>query len=83
MTITDEQARDMVGSAVRRIVPDADLDTLPPDAELRQSFELDSLDFLSFVALLTPQSGVRIEEDDDPELRRMATCVKFLTERSP
>lgn len=82
MTITDEQARDMVGSAVRRIVPDADLDTLPPDAELRQSFELDSLDFLSFVELLTQQSGVRIDEDDYPELRSMATCVKFLTERS-
>ena len=82
MTITDEVARDMVGTSVRRIVPDADLDTLPPDAELRQSFELDSLDFLSFVELLTQQSGVRIDEDDYPELRSMATCVTFLTGRS-
>ena len=82
MTITAEQAREMVGTAVRRIVPDADLASLPPDADLRQSFELDSLDFLSFVELLTQQSGVRIDEEDYPELKSMSSCVDFLESRS-
>lgn len=82
MTITAEQAREMVGTAVRRIVPDADLANLPSDADLRQSFELDSLDFLGFVELLTQQSGVRIDEEDYPELRSMSSCVDFLESRS-
>jgi acyl carrier protein len=82
MTITAEQAREMVGTAVRRIVPDADLDSLAPDADLRQAFDLDSLDFLSFVELLTQQSGVRIDEEDYPELRSLSTCVDFLGSRS-
>ncbi|MGH3332501.1 MAG: hypothetical protein ACRDPJ_14485, partial [Nocardioidaceae bacterium] len=63
MTTTPERARDMVGRAIRRIVPDADVDGTPRDADLRQTFELDSLDFLSFVELLSQDSGVRIDED--------------------
>ena len=80
--ITTTEAHDMVAGAVRRIVPDADLDAVPPDADLRQAFELDSLDFLSFVELLTQQSGVRIDEDDYPELRSLETCTAFLRSRS-
>ncbi len=80
--ITTTEAHDMVAGAVRRIVPDADLDAVPPDADLRQTFELDSLDFLSFVELLAQQSGIRIDEDDYPELRSLRTCTAFLQSRS-
>ena len=82
MTTTPAQARTMVGAAVLRIVPDADVDAVSPDADLRQTFELDSLDFLSFVELLTQQSGVRIDEDDYPELATMASTQAFLARRS-
>ncbi len=82
MNITADQARDMVTGAVRKIVPDADVASLPPDADLRRAFELDSLDFLGFVELLTQQSGVRIDEEDYPELRSMTTCVELLRRRS-
>ncbi len=77
-----DQARDMVVSAVRRIVPDADFAALAPDADLRQAFELDSLDFLGFVELLSQQSGLRIDEDDYPDLRSLASCVELLESRS-
>lgn len=80
--ITDTQARDLVARAIRRIVPDADVDGLPDDADLRRTFELDSLDFLSFVELLTKDSGVRIDEEDYPELATMAGCVGFLGRRA-
>lgn len=82
MTTTREQARDMVGRAIRRIAPDADVDGVSPDSDLRQTFELDSLDFLTFVELLSKDSGVRIEEDDYPELATMASCEAFLSRRS-
>jgi len=82
MTTTPAQARTMVGTAILRIVPDADVDGVSPDADLRQTFDLDSLDFLSFVELLTQQSGVRIEEDDYPELATMARTQAFLARRS-
>lgn len=83
MTITHEQARAMVGQAVRRIVPDADIDGVPDDADLRRAFELDSLDFLSFVELLVADSGVRLDEDDYPELTTTAAAADLLARRAP
>ena len=82
MSITDDEARAMVARAVRRIVPDAEVETLASDADLRRTFELDSLDFLSFVELLVNDSGVRIDEDDYPELTTTAGCADLLVLRS-
>ena len=82
MTITHEQARDAVARAVRRIVPDADVASVPEDADLRATFELDSLDFLGFVELLTAETGVRIDEDDYPELTTAAGCTDLLVRRA-
>ena len=79
MTLTAQDARSLVGDSLVRIVPDADLDTLPDDAPFRDELELDSLDFLSFVELLSAGSGRRIDEDDYSRLRTMADCVTFLS----
>ena len=82
MSITADEARAMVARAVRRIVPAAEVETLASDADLRRTFELDSLDFLSFVELLVNDSGVRIDEDDYPELTTTAGCADLLVRRS-
>ncbi|MGZ8735779.1 MAG: hypothetical protein ACXWXO_00705 [Nocardioides sp.] len=50
---------------------------------MRQTYELDSLDFLGFVELLSERSGVRIEEEDYPALRSLESITAFLQERSP
>ncbi len=81
MSITMDDTRTMVGDAVRRIVPDADVEALTPDADLRQTYELDSLDFLAFVEELAQRAAVRIDEEDYPELRTLATVQAFLAAR--
>ncbi|HSO63499.1 MAG TPA: acyl carrier protein [Ornithinibacter sp.] len=81
-TLTDQQARDAVAAAVLRIVPDAEVDTLDDDEAIRDAFELDSMDFLSLVELLSTGSGARIDESDYPMLTTMADCVEFLTRRT-
>lgn len=83
MTLTMQDARTLVGDSLLRIVPDANLDLLPDDAPFRDELELDSLDFLSFVELLSAGSGRRIDEDDYPQLRTMADCITFLSNGSP
>ncbi|MGZ4494450.1 MAG: hypothetical protein ACXVWU_07115 [Nocardioides sp.] len=82
MSITADEARALVGKEIRRIVPDADLDSLARDADLRRTFELDSLDFLGFVELLVKDTGIRIDDEDYPALTTMAACERFLTSRS-
>ena len=79
--MTPEQARNVIDEALSQIAPDADLGSLAPDAELRDTLELDSLDFLNLVEFLSQRTGRRIDEDDYPQLATMASAVKFLAAR--
>ena len=79
--MTRTQARQAIEEVLREIAPDADVDNLPPDASLRDWIELDSLDFLNFVEALGKRSGLRIDEDDYPQLATMASGAEFLAGR--
>ena len=80
--MTPEQARAMLETTLREIVPDADLSTLAPGADLRDTFEPDSLDFVELVDRLSTRAGFRIEEDDADGLRSVEAVTQFLVSRS-
>lgn len=69
----------VVRACVHEVAPEADLDALPPGADLRESLYLDSLDFLALVELLSERTGHRIDEDDYPRLESLASTVEFLS----
>lgn len=78
--MTPEQARAAVAESLRQIVPDADLEGLPDERPLRDALELDSLDFLSFVELLSKRTGRRVDEEEYPRLRTMGSTIELLTQ---
>jgi len=82
MTMTESEARDLVVKEVRRIVPDAEFDDLAPDADLRRTFELDSLDLPGFGELLAKDAAIRVDEEDYPELATMTSCQRLLSSRA-
>lgn len=69
---------DLIRSALHEVAPEADLDRLPPTADIRETLELDSLDFLRFVELLSERTGRRIDEDDYPRLATLSEADAFL-----
>ncbi|MEU2509001.1 phosphopantetheine-binding protein [Streptomyces sp. NPDC007863] len=73
-----DEARTFVRRAVRRVVPDADFTGLDPDASLRDTFDMDSLDFLEFVEALAELSGRELSEDDYPVLVTWDGCADRL-----
>jgi acyl carrier protein len=77
--MTSEQARTAVRTALHEVAPDGDLDALPDDANLQETLELDSLDFLRLVELLSEATGVRIDEEDYPKLATMAGATAWLS----
>ena len=81
--MTPEQARHLIEQALISIVPDARPQDLPGNADIRESLELDSLDFVELVERLSKGAGFRIEEDDYPRLRTMAAAEVFLTTPAP
>ncbi|HET8987422.1 MAG TPA: acyl carrier protein [Humibacillus sp.] len=73
-----QTTRQMLETALREIVPDASLDGVSGDADLRETFELDSLDFVELVERLGKRAGFRIEDDDADQLRTIDSATAFL-----
>jgi acyl carrier protein len=80
--MTPDQAEAAIAEALGQVTPGIDISSIPADADLRDTLELDSLDFLRFVEILSERTGQRIDEDDYPQLATMASSVKFLTGRA-
>jgi acyl carrier protein len=81
--MTPEEVRALVLRTLARLAPEADLSLLPPDAELRDELDLDSMDQLNFAIALHEALGVEIPEADYPQLATLAGCVRYLTARVP
>ncbi|MEU1200374.1 acyl carrier protein [Streptomyces sp. NPDC005813] len=75
-------AMSVVKESITLIVPDADFSRVEPDDKFRDVLELDSLDFLRLVELLSERTGIRVDEEDYPELTTLADTVRFLVGRS-
>ena len=80
--MTPAQAETAVKEALGQVTPGVDTGSLAADADLRDTLELDSIDFLRFVEILSERAGERIDEDDYPQLVTVASAVKFLTGRA-
>ncbi|MEU3253350.1 phosphopantetheine-binding protein [Streptomyces sp. NPDC006997] len=80
--LNSTEALAVVEESLAQIVPDADFTRVRPGDKFRDVLELDSLDFLSLVEILSERTGVRIEEDDYPELTTLADSTQFLVART-
>ncbi|MGW2888955.1 acyl carrier protein [Streptomyces griseoruber] len=76
------EALDMVRESIARVVPGADVAALGLDDAFRDVLEMDSLDFLSFVEVLSERSGVRIDDEDTPRLTTLSGSADFVLARS-
>jgi acyl carrier protein len=81
--MTPDQARAALQEAIAQVVPGADLAALAPDADVRDTFELDSLDFVEVVERLSAIVGFRIEDDEAASLRTIDAVTRFVTARAP
>jgi len=79
--MTEQEIREVVKRALRRIAPEADLASLPGDADLRETIDLDSMDLLNFFVSLHEQLKVDIAESDYGRLRTVDGCVAYLMEK--
>lgn len=77
-TMTTAEARDLLDSTLKEIVPDANLGGLPAGADLRSAYELDSMDVVELVERLSKRAGFRIEDDDAWVFSNVDDAIHFL-----
>ncbi|MFD9093233.1 acyl carrier protein [Streptomyces collinus] len=80
--LDEAEALSLIKESVGQIVPDADFTRVEPEDRFRDVLELDSLDFLSLVELLSERTGVRIDDEDYPDLTTLSDTARFLVERT-
>jgi len=80
--MTEAELRRTILDALGDIAPEADLDALPPDKDLREELDIDSMDFLNFVVALHEKLGVDIPEIDYPQLITLDGAIAYLSQRS-
>jgi acyl carrier protein len=59
------------------IAPEADLNAVAGDEDLREALDLDSMDFLNFVVALHERTGIDIPEVDYPRLRTLDKAIAY------
>lgn len=77
----DTQLRQEVFAALQGIAPEVEPDTLRGDRPLRDEVDLDSMDWLRFLAALHQRLGVNIPEADYQQLTSMNVLLAYLARR--
>ena len=77
----EEQIKDTIIEILGKIVPEADLDTLSLQQDLRATLDIDSFDFLNFIIGLNEKLGVNIPESDYGKLLSLSDMLNYLSER--
>lgn len=74
----ENSLRRKITESLIEVAPDIDRNTLDPDINFRDQFEVDSVDFLNFILDLEKRLGIKIPEVDYPKLSGMKGCLAYL-----
>jgi acyl carrier protein len=80
--MTEDRFRQAVLEQLGEIAPEIDLASIDADANLRDEYDLDSMDFLNFVIGLHQRLGIDIPEADYPRLSTVSACIAYLAAKS-
>ncbi len=79
--MTETQIKEVIMKVLGRIAPEADLEALDPDANVREALDIDSFDHLNFLIGLDEELGVDIPEADYGQLTTLANIMSYLSAR--
>jgi len=79
--VTDAQINEAICKVLSRIAPEANLQELAPDENVREALDIDSFDHLNFLIGLHEELGVEIPESDYGQLTTLGDIVSYLRAR--
>ena len=79
--MSDADIQAAVFKGLRKIAPEADLDQISSNENLREALDIDSFDFLNLMIGLHEALNVEIPESDYPKLGTLGELVSYLSDR--
>ena len=80
MTQTDIET--LLQAELNRIAPDIEIDEIDRDEDLREEFDIDSLDFLNLVTALGKALNMPMPEADYPQMGTYNEMIAYLTQKT-
>ena len=77
-----QEAEVALAEELRRIAPDVDPADIDRQGDLREEFDIDSMDFLNLVTALNKRFGLPIPDSDYPRLASFSGAIAYLVEKS-
>jgi acyl carrier protein len=76
--MTDAELRALILKSIGEIAPEADLAAVDSSEDIRETFDLDSMDFINVVSALHKRTQVNIPEADYNQLYTLSSAVAYL-----
>ncbi len=80
--MTEDQAAALLAATLREIAPDADVGAIDPDLPLQEVADIDSVDFLAWVAAVHDRTGIEIAARDYPKVATLELFASYLASAS-
>lgn len=77
--MTEPKLRQAIFETLGHIAPEADLEKIRPEDNLREALDIDSFDFLNLLLGLHRRLGVEIPESDYGQVSTLAGLVEYLS----
>ncbi|MHA3771468.1 acyl carrier protein [Verrucomicrobiota bacterium sgz303538] len=81
MTLTDAQVKQAIIKRIGEVAPEADLNALRPDENVRESLDIDSYDFLNVLIGLSEDLGIEVPEADYAKLATLKGMADYFVAR--
>jgi acyl carrier protein len=76
--MTDAELRALILESIGEIAPEADLAAVDSSEDIREVFDLDSMDFINLVSALHKRTQINIPEADYNQLYTLSGAVTYL-----
>jgi acyl carrier protein len=73
--------RETVLNVLSEVAPEIDTSDVDPTEDVREQFDLDSMDVLNLAIGLFQATGVEVPERDYPRIVTVDGCIRYLHER--
>jgi acyl carrier protein len=81
--MTENEVRERIFEILHRIAPEADLNRLDPNENIREALDIDSFDFLNVLVAVNEKFGVNIPESDYRQVATLTGIVAYVNKYTP
>lgn len=76
--MSDDRLESALRQELHKIAPDMEIGDIDPDGDLREEFDIDSMDFLNLVAALSKSLGLPMPEEDYDQMGSYNAMLAYL-----